>query len=73
MVDGKSACLQGKTLVQYEWYGSCWTVDTYIMDDARLTFPILLGLDFNMKTAAVLEMGKKPQYRLPSGQGNQYY
>lgn len=58
LADGKVQTSEGRIPVTYEWHGMFWTVDTYVMSDQKLSFPLILGLDFLSQTGVRLQVGE---------------
>ncbi|GAA6095128.1 uncharacterized protein LOC125141425 [Tachysurus ichikawai] len=50
MADGKVHQALEKRTVSYKWHEKQCGVDTYIMKDAHLAFPLIVGLDILMAT-----------------------
>lgn len=40
VADGKAHVSEGRTPVVYEWHGMVWTLDTYVMSNEHLAFPL---------------------------------
>ena len=57
LADGKQHQAVGKVKLIYDWHGQMWSVVTYVLND--LTFPLMLGLDFCLKTKTVINFGDK--------------
>ncbi|KAL0146751.1 hypothetical protein M9458_058091 [Cirrhinus mrigala] len=58
--------------LHYQWHGQECTLDTYILKNTHLAFPLIAGLDFLTATGAVLEVGQG-RYGLRSSKGYTYY
>lgn len=58
LADGKAQTSEGRVHITYEWHGTMWTVDTYVMADQQLAFPVILGLDFLSQTGVRLPVGE---------------
>lgn len=56
VADGKAHVSEGRTPVVYEWHGMVWTIDTYVMSNEHLAFPLVLGLDFLRQTGVQLNV-----------------
>jgi len=56
VADGKAHVSEGRTPVAYEWHGMVWTIDTYVMPNEHLVFPLVLGLDFLRQTGVQLNV-----------------
>ena len=56
LADGKSHTAMGMVKLSYVWQGSVWPVDTYIMDDGHLAFPLILGLNFMVMTGVQINV-----------------
>ena len=51
LADMKLHTREGKVQLSYEWTGLLVTVDSYIMTNTLLVFPLVLGLDVLSKSA----------------------
>ncbi|XP_047670887.1 uncharacterized protein LOC125141425 [Tachysurus fulvidraco] len=72
MADGKIHQAVEKRTVSYKWHEKECGVDTYIMKDAHLAFPLIAGLDFLTATGAILEVGRC-RYALDTEKGYIYH
>lgn len=59
LADGKTQTSEGRVPITYEWHGMMWTVDTYVMANKQLAFPLILGLDFLGQTGVRLHVGEQ--------------
>lgn len=59
LADGQTHASEGKVPITFEWHGLMWTLDTYIMSDNQLAFPLILGLDFLGRTGVQLNVGER--------------
>ncbi len=72
MADGTIHQSRDLRKLQYHWHDQECSVDTYILKNTHLAFPLIAGLDFLNATGAVLEVGQG-RYGLRSGKGYTYY
>ncbi len=72
MADGTIHQSRDLRKLQYHWHDQECSVDTYILKNTHLAFPLIAGLDFLNATGAVLEVGQG-RYGLRSGKGYMYY
>ncbi|GAA6072915.1 uncharacterized protein LOC125141425 [Tachysurus ichikawai] len=72
MADGKVHQAVEKRTVSYKWHEKECRVDTYIIKDAHLAFPLKAGLDFLTATGAILEVGQH-RYALSTEKGYTYH
>jgi len=72
MADGKIHQAFNKKTICYNWHEKVCGVDTYIMKDAHLAFPLIAGLDFLRATEAVVDVGQG-RYGLKVGKGYMYH
>ncbi|KAL7866093.1 hypothetical protein SRHO_G00113400 [Serrasalmus rhombeus] len=59
LADGKVYTPEGRVQLSYEWHGLLVMVDTYIMTNAQLVFPLVLGLDFLSRSGVQLNVGER--------------
>ncbi|KAL1251055.1 hypothetical protein QQF64_018851 [Cirrhinus molitorella] len=72
VADGKAHVSEGRIPVDYEWHGMVWPIDTYIMSDEHLAFPLILGLDFLRQTGVQLNIATMSYELKVNGQGRVY-
>ncbi|XP_051980590.1 uncharacterized protein LOC127641718 [Xyrauchen texanus] len=72
MADGKMHQAINKKTVCYEWHDKVCRLDTYIMKDAHLAFPLIAGLDFLRAAEAIVDVGQW-RYGLKIGKGYIYH
>lgn len=72
MVDGKVHQAFNKRTICYNWHEKVCGVETYIMKDAHLVFPLIAGLDFLRATEAIVDVGQG-RYGLKVGKGYVYH
>ncbi|GAA6081124.1 uncharacterized protein LOC125141425, partial [Tachysurus ichikawai] len=72
MADGKVHQAVEKRTVSYKWHEKECRVDTYIMKDAHLAFPLIAGLDFLTVMGAILEV-RQHRYALDTQKGYTYH
>lgn len=56
VADGTAHESEGKVPITFEWHGERWTINTYIMANKSLAFPLVLGLDFLGRTGVQLNV-----------------
>ncbi|XP_028286092.1 uncharacterized protein LOC114451563 [Parambassis ranga] len=59
LADGKAHTAIGMVKLAYLWHGTVWVVDTYIMDDRHLAFPLILGLNYMAKTGVQIDVATR--------------
>ncbi|RXN06555.1 Transposon Ty3-G Gag-Pol poly [Labeo rohita] len=72
MADGTIYQSRDLQKLHYPWHDQECTLDTYILKNTHLAFPLIAGLDFLTATGAVLEVGQG-WYGLRSSKGYTYY
>ena len=72
LADGTAHQALGKKDLGFDWHGVKTTIDTHVMQDRHLVFPVILGLDFLAETGAMLDLAKN-RYGLKTGKGYTYY
>ncbi len=72
MADGKIHQAIDQMSIWYKWHGKEYMLNTYIMKDSHLAFPLITGLDFLTATGAILEVGRNC-YGLKTESGYNYY
>ncbi len=72
VADGKALESEGRTPVDYDWHGMVWSIDTYIMSDEHLAFPLILGLDFLRQTRVQLNIATMSYELKVKGQDRVY-
>ncbi len=65
LANGKKQTAIGKLGWECELHGRTLDLTLYIMRDADLTVPIILGMDFMLSSGIILDF-RRSQYRLPS-------
>ncbi|RXN33321.1 Transposon Ty3-I Gag-Pol [Labeo rohita] len=58
MADGTIHQSRDLQKLHYQWHDQECTLDTYILKNTHLAFPLIAGLDFLTATGAVLEVGQ---------------
>lgn len=59
LADGQSHRALGRIQLTYLFHDEIWFLDTYILADSHLSFPIILGLDFMEKTCTQIDIPNK--------------
>ncbi|KAL0159071.1 hypothetical protein M9458_047147, partial [Cirrhinus mrigala] len=72
MVDGKVHQATNQSTVNYKWQDKVCSVDTYILKDVHLAFPLIAGLDFLRVAGALLDVGQS-RYSLKTGTSYTFY
>ncbi len=72
MADGKIHQAIDQMSIQYKWHGKEYMLNTYIMKDSHLAFPLLAGLNFLTATGKILEV-EQNSYGLKTESGYNYY
>ncbi|KAL1280056.1 hypothetical protein QQF64_014656 [Cirrhinus molitorella] len=72
MADGTIHQSRDLQKLHYKWQDQECLLDTYILKNTHLAFPLIVGLDFLSATGAVLEVGEG-RYGFRSGGGYAYY
>ncbi|KAL1246960.1 hypothetical protein QQF64_034304 [Cirrhinus molitorella] len=72
MADGTIHQSRDLQRIRFQWHDQDCMLDTYILKNTHLAFPIIAGLDFLSATGAVLEVGQG-RYGLGSKKGYTYY
>lgn len=65
LANGQKQTAIGKLRWECELHGRTMDLTLYIMRDADLTVPIILGMDFMLSSGIILDF-RRSQYRLPS-------
>ncbi|KAI2647185.1 Transposon Tf2-9 polyprotein [Labeo rohita] len=72
MADGKVHQALDQKNISYQWHNKVCKLNTFIMKDAHLAFPLLVGLDFLRAAGAILELAQN-KYGLEADGGYVYY
>ncbi|RXN23822.1 Transposon Ty3-I Gag-Pol [Labeo rohita] len=72
VADGKAHVSEGRIPMEYDWHGMVWTIDTYIMSNEHLAFPLILGLDFLRQTRVLLNVAAMSYELMVKGQVRVY-
>ncbi|KAL0152249.1 hypothetical protein M9458_051972 [Cirrhinus mrigala] len=72
MADGKVHQATNQSTINYKWQDKICSVDTYILKDAYLPFPLIAGLDFLRVAGALLDVGQS-RYSLKTGTSYTFY
>ncbi|KAL0159209.1 hypothetical protein M9458_042934, partial [Cirrhinus mrigala] len=72
MADGKVHQALDQKNISYQWQNKVCKLNTFIMKDAHLAFPLLAGLDFLRAAGAILELVQN-KYGLEADGGYVYY
>ncbi|KAL0152397.1 hypothetical protein M9458_052120 [Cirrhinus mrigala] len=72
MADGKVHQATNQRTLNYKWQDKICSVDTYILKDAHLAFPLIAGLDFLRVAGALLDVAQS-RYGLKTGTSYTFY
>ncbi|XP_053367574.1 uncharacterized protein LOC128541256 [Clarias gariepinus] len=72
MADGKTHQAQTQRRLSYNWHTIECELDTYVMSNSHLAFPLIVGLDFLKATGATLDVARG-EYGLKTEEGVTYH
>ncbi len=72
IADGTGHPALGKKSLCFDWHGSPSAGEVHVMDDHHLVFPLILGLDFLIRTGTILSLAKNT-YGVKTNKGYTFY